>query len=101
MTNENKETKIKELKTGMDKLNLTVEIDMVAPKKNYWEYGETPRITIIVKDDSGDIKMTLFEEENVKKAKEGKRFKITNGYVTEYNGQLQLNSIREDPIVWL
>ncbi|MBT3406182.1 hypothetical protein HN419_03355 [Candidatus Woesearchaeota archaeon] len=101
MSEEKKEYKVKELKVGMNDITIEVEIDMVAPRQKYWEYGEMPRITTIVKDDSGDIKLTLFGEENVKKAKEGLKLRIIEGYVTEFRDQLQLNTKKDKPVEWL
>ena len=91
------EMKIKDIKPGMNDLDLTVEIDMVAPINKSWDYGEMKRATIIVKDDTGDIRMTVFGDELVKKVKEKMKLKLTKAYVTEYNGIPQLNTTRENP----
>ena len=83
--------KIKDLKAGMDDVNIEVEIDYIP--NNSWG-------VVFVKDDTKDIKMILSPEE-VKKAKEGIKLKIKHGNVTMSRGQLQLNPGKNHPIEFL
>ena len=70
------DAKVKDMEVGMSDLDLTVEIDMIAPINKAWDYGEMKRATIIVKDDSGDIKMTVFGDDLVDTIKEGMKLKL-------------------------
>ena len=44
-----------------------------------------------LKDDSGEIKLTLWNDE-IDKVKVGDKVKITNGYCGEYQGEKQLSA---------
>ena len=88
--------KIKDLKVGMDDVNIEAEIDYIVKRKsraNNWGI-------VYVKDDTKDIKM-LFYGDALEKAEEGKKIKVKHGYVTSYKGQLQLNAKKEHPIEFL
>ena len=84
--------KVAELKNGMKDINIVVEIDYIPPRFKEKAWG-----VIYVKDDSKDIKMILMGE-TMKKAKEGKKLKITKGYIQMNRGELQLNPSKENPV---
>ena len=46
---------------------------------------------ITVQDETGSIKVPIWETENQERIKVGTKFSIENGYVTSWNGDLQLN----------
>ena len=50
-------------------------------------------ITAIAKDETGDIKLTLWNDD-IEKVKSGDKVKLTNGYVSEWQGELQLTTGR-------
>ena len=53
--------------------------------------NETYRVaTAIVSDGSGQIKLTLWNE-NIEKVNENDTVKVENGYVTSFRGEIQLN----------
>ena len=91
------EYQIKDLKRGMDDVDIVITIDFVATKDTRTlYYGDERYIRCYVVDDTGEIGMTFWGS-LIKKVKEGAKVKVTGGYVTEYNGMLQLNSKRENP----
>ncbi|MHA1288381.1 MAG: OB-fold nucleic acid binding domain-containing protein [Candidatus Thorarchaeota archaeon] len=54
------------------------------------KFGKRNVATAVLEDDSGRIDLTLWEDQ-IEMVKEGQNIKITGGYVTEWNGNLQLN----------
>lgn len=94
------EYKIKDLKRGMKDIDITVEIDFTGEKRRTSGFDSNVLIPAIVKDETGEIQMTFWNDD-IKKAKSGVKVKIEGGYITEYNGQLQLRSSKEKKVVFL
>ena len=94
------EYKIKDLKRGMKDIDITVEIDFTGEKKATSGFDNDNLIPAIVKDETGEIQFTFWNDD-IKKAKAGKKVKIEGGYVTEYNGQLQLRNLKEKKVIFL
>lgn len=91
------EYKIKDLKVGMGDVDIVVKIDFVAPKDTRClSYGDERCARCYVVDETGEVGMTFWGAD-IKKVKEGAEVKITNGYITEFRGMLQLNTQREKP----
>ncbi|MCK5025396.1 MAG: hypothetical protein KAS15_02310 [Nanoarchaeota archaeon] len=91
------EYKIKDLKKGTDDVDITITIDFVAQKDTRTlYYGDERYIRCYVVDDTGEIGMTFWGDQ-IKKVKEGAKVRITEGYVTEFKGMLQLNTKMENP----
>ena len=91
---------IKDLKVGMKNIQIEVTIDFVGEKRSTGGFNNDNFLPAFVNDSSGEMKMTFWGDD-VKKAKPGKKLKLTKGYVTEYKGTLQLNTPQDTPIVWL
>ena len=84
---------VKDLRNGMKRV--TVEANVV-------EKGETREVRsrykdetynvadAVVADETGSIKLTLWNEQ-IDQVEVGNRIKIENGYVTSFQGQIQLN----------
>jgi len=87
--------KVKDLKVGMKDVDIVVELDFFGEVRT--SSGGDKYLPIICFDETGEIKVTLFGPD-CKKAKAGKKVKITKGYVTQYEGQLQLNTTMENPV---
>ena len=86
--------KVKDLKEGMENLDMILKIDYIPPA-----YSRSTKWGIIfVEDDTKDIKMILTGED-YKRAKEGMKIRIKNGYVTKSREQLQLNT--KEPIEFI
>ena len=92
--------KIKDLKAGMKDVDVEVSVDFLGEKRTTDGFNNDSFIVGFVKDETGEIKM-LFWNEDIKKAKPGKKLKIAKGYVTEFKGTLQLHSSKEKGVVWI
>jgi len=84
--------KISELKPRQGKVDIEVEVVEVGETKEFERFGKKMRVaTALAKDSSGKIQLTLWNEE-VDKVKAGSKIKITNGYVNEFQGEMQLTA---------
>jgi replication factor A1 len=56
------------------------------------KFGKELKVSdAILEDDSGAIKLTLWNDD-ISKFKQGDKVRVTNGYVNEYQGEKQLTS---------
>ncbi len=84
--------KISELTTGQGNVDVEGTISEVGEPKVFTKFGRELKVSnAILKDDSGSIKLTLWNED-VSKFNEGDTVKITNGYVNEFQGEPQLTA---------
>lgn len=84
--------KISELKTNQGNVEVEGEISEIGETRAFNKYGRELKVAnAILKDDSGSIKLTLWNDD-VARFKEGDRIKIVNGYVSEFQGEKQLTS---------
>ncbi len=83
---------ISELKPKQGKIDIEVEVIEKESVKEFSKFGSVGKVcNAKVKDDSGEIKMTLWNDD-VDKVEVGDKIRITNGYVGEYQGELQLST---------
>ncbi len=91
--------KISELKVGA--VNGEVEgeiIDVEDPRDVMNKYGMKMKVaSATLKDDSGEIKLTLWNED-AGKYKVGDKVKVSNGWVSEFKGTKQLSAGRQGKI---
>jgi replication factor A1 len=81
---------VSELKVGTGSVNIEVEVVSKEPEREINKYGRKLRVAnLTVKDDSGTIVFTLWNED-IDKVKEGDKLKIENAYVGEWQGTAQL-----------
>jgi len=86
--------KISELKPRQSSVNVEVEVVELGEVREFQKFGRAGRVaTANIKDDSGEIKLTLWNED-IDKVKVGTKIKITNGYVNEFQGEMQLTAGR-------
>jgi replication factor A1 len=84
--------KISELKSGQGNINVEGVIAELGEKKTFVKFGRELVLThAILQDDSGSIKLTLWNND-ASRFKEKDRIRIKNGYVSEFQGELQLTS---------
>ena len=84
--------KISDLKAGQGKVDIQVKVKSKAEPREMEKYGKQLKVgNAIVADDSGEITLTLWNDD-VDKVNEGDTVKIINGYVSEFNGKKQLTS---------
>lgn len=86
--------KISELKIRQGNIEVEGTIAEVGETKTFNKMGKEGRVcNVTLKDDSGEIKLTLWNDD-VDKYKAGDKIKITNGYVNEFQGEKQLTAGR-------
>ena len=86
--------KVKELQAKQG--NVTIELDIldVGPSREFQKFGKPGRVaSAVAKDDTGDVKITLWNDE-IDQVKAGDRIRLTNGYVSEWQGELQVSTGR-------
>ncbi len=84
--------KISDLKSGQGKVDIEVVVKSKEVPRIFNKYGRDLKVAnAIVSDDSGDIKLSLWNDD-ADKVQPGQKLKITNGYVSEFNGEKQLTS---------
>ena len=84
--------KITELKPGQGSVDIELDIVSIEEPREFEKYGKTLKVAnALAKDDSGQIKFSLWNED-IDKVKPGNKIKITNGYVSEFQGEKQLSA---------
>jgi replication factor A1 len=90
--------KLSELQPRQGGVNVKVEVTDIGPVREFQKFGEPGRVvTAIVKDDSGEMVLTLWNEQIDQVAK-GDTIEIENGYVNEWQGEKQLTPGRKGTI---
>lgn len=85
---------IKDLKAKEGNVDLVVEITDKANVREFQKFGKPGRVcNAKAKDDTGEIVLTLWNDD-VDKVKVGDKVHIINGYVGEWQGELQLGTGR-------
>jgi len=84
--------KISELTAGQGSVELTGEVVEVGEPRTFNKFGNEGRVaTATIKDDSGQIMLSLWNEQ-IDKVKQGDTVTVKNGYVKEWQGELQLTT---------
>ena len=85
---------IKDLKPKQGSVDVTVDVVDIGETREFNKFGKPGRVaTAIAKDETGDIKLTLWNED-IDKVKAGDKIHLTNGYVNEWQGEMQLTTGR-------
>ena len=83
---------VKDLQPRQGKDDIVLDIVDVGEVREFEKFGRAGRVTTaIAKDETGDIKLTLWNDD-IEKVKAGDKIKITNGYVSEWQGEMQLST---------
>jgi len=83
---------ISELTIGQGNINVEGTIHEIGETKSFNKFGKELKVAnAILKDDSGSVKLTLWNDD-VTRFKDGDKIKIVNGYVNEFQGEKQLTS---------
>ncbi len=83
---------VKDLKSGQGKVDVQLLIKSVSEVRSFNKYGKELKVANAVgSDDSGEIKISLWNDD-ITKVNTGDTIKITNGYVSEFNGEKQLSA---------
>ncbi|HLG23893.1 MAG TPA: SOSS complex subunit B family protein [Candidatus Nanoarchaeia archaeon] len=86
--------KVKDLKAKMGNVDIIIDVIDIAEPREFQKFGKPGRVAnAIAKDETGDVKLTLWNDD-IEKVKAGDKIHITNGYVNEWQGELQLGTGR-------
>ncbi len=84
--------KISELKPRQGSVELTAEVVDVGEARTFNKFGKEGRVAnAVIKDDSGKMTLSLWNEQ-AEKVKAGDKVTIKNGYVSEWQGEMQLTT---------
>ncbi|MFH1849059.1 MAG: OB-fold nucleic acid binding domain-containing protein [archaeon] len=85
---------IKDLHAKQGNVDLVVEIVDVGEPREFQKFGTAGRVcNATAKDETGEIKLTLWNDD-IDKVKKGDKVHIENGYVSEWQGEMQLGTGR-------
>ncbi len=83
---------ISELEVRQNNVDVEGTIIEIGETKTFNKFGRELRVAdAVLKDDSGTIKLSLWNED-INKFKVGDKVKITNGYINEFQGEKQLTA---------
>ena len=86
-------TKINELQNGMKRIELEAKVtDVAQPRTVQSRFnGESYKVAVAtIQDETGTTKLTLWNEQ-IDQVSAGQKVKVSNGYVTSFKGEIQLN----------
>ncbi|MBI2647519.1 hypothetical protein HYW99_03510 [Candidatus Woesearchaeota archaeon] len=85
---------VKDLKPKQGNVDIVVDVIDVGAPREFQKFGRPGKVaTAIAKDETGDIKLTLWNED-IEKVKAGDKVHLENGYVSEWQGEMQLTTGR-------
>ena len=83
---------IKDLQPLQGQVDITLKVDSKEEPREFSKFGKDGKVcNIACSDETGKIKVTLWDEQ-VEKVNAGDTIKITNGYVSEWQGEMQLST---------
>ena len=84
--------KISELKSRQGNVEVEGVIEEIEEPRSFNKYGRELRVAnAVLKDNTGTVKLTLWNDD-VSRFKQGDKVKVSNGYVNEFQGEMQLTS---------
>ncbi|MBN2566975.1 hypothetical protein JXB02_02725 [Candidatus Woesearchaeota archaeon] len=83
---------IKDLEARQGNVDIIVEVTDVGQVREFSKFGKSGRVAnATAKDETGEIKLTLWNDD-IDRVKPGCKVHITNGYVSEWQGEKQLGT---------
>ena len=83
---------IKDLKPRQGNVDVVVDIILIGDVREFQKFGKPGKVAnATVKDETGEVKLTLWNEQ-IDQVKAGDKVHITNGYVNEFQGEMQLTT---------
>src|SRR3989338_11139127 len=83
---------IKDLQARQGKVDITVDVMEKSEARTFNKFGNSGRVANAkVRDESGEITLSLWNDD-IDKVSVGDKVHITNGWVSEYQGELQLST---------
>ena len=87
--------KIEEISQETKNIELEANVVEISdPRTVNTRFGPKQVATAVIEDETGRINLTLWEKQ-IETIKNAPKVKITGAYVTEWNGNLQLNLSRQ------
>lgn len=85
--------KVRDLKPGMYHLDIEVDVaEVSAPRKVMLASGiKRDILEIKVKDETGTIALTLWDDKILQGLGRGDRLQVANGFVTSFHGEWRIN----------
>jgi len=84
--------KISDLQIGQGKVDVEAEVKTMEEPRTFNKFGRELKVAnALISDDSGEIKLTLWNQD-IDKVKAGNKIKISNGFVNEFQGEKQLTA---------
>ena len=85
---------VKDLKAKQGNVEIVLDVIDVGEARSFEKFGKAGKVaTAVAKDETGDVKITLWNDD-IEKVKAGDKIKIANGYVSEWQGEIQLTTGR-------
>lgn len=85
---------IKDLQPKQGNVEITADVVELSDVREFEKFGKPGRVcNAVLKDETGKIALTLWNEE-IDSVKVGAKVKISNGWVNEWQGELQLSAGR-------
>src|SRR3989338_535956 len=85
---------VKDLKPRQGNVDIILDITSVEAPREFQKFGKPGKVANAKgKDGTGEIKVTLWNED-IDAVKAGDKIQITNGYVNEWQGEMQLTTGR-------
>lgn len=82
---------IKDLKPNTGKVDLVVQVVEVEKPRSFEKFGKKSKVcNAKLKDESGEVKMTLWNEE-IELIKPGDKIHLQNGWCAQYKDELQVS----------
>ena len=85
---------VKDLKPKQGNVDIVIDVVDVESPREFQKFGKPGKVAnAVAKDETGDIKLTLWNED-IDKVKAGDKVHLMNGYVNEWQGEMQLTTGR-------
>jgi replication factor A1 len=85
---------IKDLEPKMGKVEITAKVTEIGEAREFSKFGSNGRVaTATIQDDTGSVSLTLWNEQ-IDQVHVGDEITISNGFVNEWKGNLQLTTGR-------
>jgi replication factor A1 len=84
--------KLAEITAGMKQVNVNAKVIEISETREVMtKFGTLSRVaTVVLEDDSGRINLSLWNDD-IPKVSVGSTVEVTNGYITTFRGDNQLN----------
>jgi len=83
---------VKDLQARQGKVDIELEITEKGEPREFQKFGNSGKVcSCKAKDETGNVTITLWNEQ-VEQVHNGDKIKISNGYVGEWQGELQLST---------